>query len=73
MVKKEPRAMVEQFRVGELVSLPAPFDDVVGQVIRVFDTGTTIFVTVRYVLDGTDGEELTKGFLPEQLKHAAAA
>lgn len=51
--------MSKEPRIGEKVSLPEPFSDVVGRVIRVYGTGTEAVVTVEYTLDDSSTETLT--------------
>lgn len=65
--------MTKKFRVGEWVTLPAPFSELTGRVIRVHGTGPNALVTVEYPLEEGTGETLTKGFLASQLRHASSA
>lgn len=62
--------MAKNFRVGEWVTLPVPFSELTGRVIRVYSTGPNAIVTVEYPLEEGTRETLTKGFLASQLRRA---
>ena len=62
--------MSKEPKIGERVSLPTPFSDIVGRVIRVYGKGKEALVTVEYRLDEGSTEVVTKGFLARQLHRA---
>lgn len=64
---------MHKFQVGEWVTLPEPFSDVLGQVIDVYGTGPRAQVTVEYRLNDDTSETSTKRFLALQLTVAAVA
>ena len=63
----------KMIRVGAWVTLPAPFAEITGQVIRVHGEGADALVTVEYPLDEGSSETLTAGFVASQLTPAALA
>lgn len=63
----------KKLRVGDSVTLPAPFSEITGQVIRVHGTGQDALVTVGYPLEQGSSETLTKIFVSSQLQPAALA
>lgn len=64
---------MKQFRVGDWVTLPVPFSELTGRVLRVHGTGDHALVTVEYPLEEGLSETLTKGFRAAQLSFAPLA
>ena len=62
---------MNQFRVGDWVTLPVPFSALTGRVLGVHGSGENALITVEYPLDEGLSETLTKGFLSRQLSFAS--